>query len=69
MKTIGVLLLVVLLETVICRPDQALIEAKKKAAKDSRLVTRGNVSLQFTVVHHFQLTADLIEKENCIHSD
>ena len=40
MKTIGVLLLVVLLETVICRPDQALIEAKKKAAKDSRLVTR-----------------------------
>ena len=51
MKTIGVLFLVVLLETVICRPDQALIEAKKKAAKDSRLVTRGNVSFQFTVVH------------------
>ena len=51
MKTIGVLLLVVLLETVICRPDQALIEAKKKAAKDSRQVIQGNVSFQFTVVH------------------
>ena len=44
MKTIGVLLLVVLLETVTCRPEQALIEAKKKAVNDSSLAARGNVS-------------------------